>query len=89
MAEFSARGGDEIWVRDTVNTNFMEGVLLVVSTGFAPGSIYGSTFALSTLLPSSQYGVLASYLRIRSDFLSSHLTIRSDSDLAEFSSQEI
>jgi hypothetical protein len=30
---------DEIWVRDTVNTNFMEGVLLVVSTGFAPGSI--------------------------------------------------
>ena len=39
----------------------MEGVLLVVSTGFAPGSIYGSTFALSTLLPSSQYGVLASY----------------------------
>ena len=55
---------DEIWVRDTVNTNFMEGVLLVVSTGFAPGSIYGSTFALSTLLPSSQYGVLASCLRI-------------------------
>ena len=34
---------DEIWVRDTVNTNFMEGVLLVVSTGFAPGSIYGLT----------------------------------------------
>ena len=34
---------DEIWVRDTVNTNFMEGVLLIVSTGFAPGSIYGST----------------------------------------------
>ena len=56
----------------------MEGVLLIVSTGFAPGSIYGSTFALSTLLPSSQYGVLASYLRIRSD-----------SDQAEFSSQEI
>ena len=24
-------------------TNFMEGVLLIVSTGFAPGSIYGST----------------------------------------------
>ena len=43
---------------------FMEGVLLVVSTGFASGSIYGSTFALSTLLPSSQYGVLASCLRI-------------------------
>ena len=39
----SARGGDEIWVRDTVNTNFMEGVLPVVSTGFAPGSIYGLT----------------------------------------------
>ena len=34
---------DEIWVRDTVNTNFMEGVLLIVSTGFAPGSIYGLT----------------------------------------------
>ena len=33
---------DEIWVRDTVNTNFMEGVLLVVSTGFAPGSIVPS-----------------------------------------------
>ena len=32
---------DEIWVRDTVNTNFMEGVLLVVSISFAPGSIYG------------------------------------------------
>ena len=56
---------DEIWVRDTVNTNFMEGVLLVVSTGFAPGSIYGSTFALSTLLPSSQYGGLASYQEFR------------------------
>ena len=28
VVEFSARGGDEIWVRDTVNTNFMEGVLL-------------------------------------------------------------
>ena len=26
----------------------MEGVLLVSSTGFAPGSIYGSTFALRT-----------------------------------------
>ena len=39
----SARGGDEIWVRDTVNTNFMEGVLLIVSTGFAPGSIHGLT----------------------------------------------
>jgi hypothetical protein len=38
-------GCDEIWVRerDTVNTNFMEGVLFVVSTGFAPGSIYGLT----------------------------------------------
>ena len=35
---------DEICVRDTVNTDFMEGVLLVSSTGFAPGSIYGSTF---------------------------------------------
>ena len=34
---------DEIWVRDTVNSNFMEGVLLVVSTGFAHGSIYGLT----------------------------------------------
>ena len=35
---------DEIWVRETVNTNFMEaGVLLVVSTGFAPGSIHGLT----------------------------------------------
>ena len=56
--------GDEIWVRDTVNTNFMEGVLLVVSTGFAPGSIYGSTFAPSTLLPSSQYGVLTSYQEV-------------------------
>ena len=31
----------------------MEGVLLVSSTGFAPGSIYGSTFTLSN----SQYGV--------------------------------
>ena len=40
----------------------MEVVLLVSSTGFAPGSIYGSTFALSTLLSGSQYGVLASYL---------------------------
>ena len=62
MAEFSARGGDGICVRDTVNTDFMEGVLPVSSTGFAPGSIYGSTFALSTLLSGSQYGVLASYL---------------------------
>jgi hypothetical protein len=35
--------GDEIWVRDTVNTNLTEGVLPVVSTGFAPGSIYGLT----------------------------------------------
>ena len=26
-----------------LNTNFMEGVLLVVSTDFAPGSIYGLT----------------------------------------------
>ena len=43
MAEFSARGGDEIWVHVTVNANFMEGVLLIVSTGFAPGSIYGTT----------------------------------------------
>ena len=43
----------------------MEGVLLVVSTGFASGSIYGSTFALSTLLPSSQYGGLASYQEFR------------------------
>ena len=48
MAEFSARGGDGICVRDMVNTDFMEGVLLVSSTGFAPGSIYGSTFALRT-----------------------------------------
>jgi hypothetical protein len=39
---------DEIWVRDTVNTNFMEGVLLIVSTGFAPGSIYGLTLQYST-----------------------------------------
>ena len=53
MAEFSARGGDGICVRDTVNTDFMEGVLPVSSTGFAPGSIYGSTFTLSN----SQYGV--------------------------------
>ena len=34
---------DEVWVRDTVNTNFMEGALLIVRTGFAPGSIYGLT----------------------------------------------
>ena len=34
---------DEIWVRGTVHTNFMEGVLLIVRTGFAPGSIYGLT----------------------------------------------
>ena len=71
----SARGGDEIWVRDTVNTNFMEGVLLIVSTGFAPGSIYGSTFALSTLL----HGFVP---RI-SGF------VPRDSHQAEFSSQEI
>ena len=44
---------DGICVRDTVNTDFMEGVLPVSSTGFAPGSIYGSTFTLSN----SQYGV--------------------------------
>ena len=50
-----APGGvcDGICVRDTVNTDFMEGVLPVSSTGFAPGSIYGSTFTLSN----SQYGV--------------------------------
>jgi hypothetical protein len=30
-------------VHVTVNTNFMEGVRLIVSTGFAPGSIYGLT----------------------------------------------
>ena len=48
---------DEIWVRDTVNTNFMEGVLLFVSTGVAPGSIYCLTlfyvrgyFAVCTIL---------------------------------------
>ena len=34
---------DGICVRDMVNTDFMEGVLLVSSTGFAPGSIYGLT----------------------------------------------
>ena len=36
----------------------MEGVLLVSSTGFAPGSIYGSTFALRTTefwLPTSDH----------------------------------
>ena len=44
---------DGICVRDTVNTDFMEGVLPVSSTGFVPGSIYGSTFTLSN----SQYGV--------------------------------
>ena len=36
----------------------MEGVLLVSSTGFAPGSIYGSTFALRTTefwLPTSDF----------------------------------
>ena len=31
---------DEIWVHVTVNANFMEGMLLVVSTGFVPGSIF-------------------------------------------------
>ena len=56
VAEFSARGGDEIWVHVTVNANFMEGVLLIVRTGFAPGSIYGLTlfvhgyFAICTSL---------------------------------------
>ena len=36
----------------------MEGVLLVSSTGFAPGSIYGSTFVLRTTefwLPTSDH----------------------------------
>ena len=31
----------------------MEGVLLVSSTGFAPGSIYGSTFFLGTMFPTA------------------------------------
>ena len=34
---------DEMSVHVTVDTNFMEGVRLIVSTGFAPGSIYGLT----------------------------------------------
>ena len=53
---------DEIWVRDTVNTIFMEGVLLIVSTGFAPGSIYGLTlfyvhgyFAVCAILDPVRY----------------------------------
>ena len=33
----------EIWIHVTVNTNFMEEALLIVSTGFAPGSIYDLT----------------------------------------------
>ena len=65
MAEFSARGGDGICVRDTVNTDFMEGVLLVSSTGFAPGSIYGSTFVAWYNASNCFHGVLE-YSRERS-----------------------
>ena len=42
-------------------TNFMEGVLLIVSTGFAPGSIYGVT-----LFVHGYFAVCASLVQSRS-----------------------
>ena len=44
--EFVTRSIPTLWKN-------IEGVLLVSSTGFAPGSIYGSTFWLGTMLPTA------------------------------------